>query len=439
MPPKTVGHYQIDRELGHGQNGTVYLACDMRLDRRVALKVFDRSGEGAWGEALEEARLSSVLDHPHISTIYDVGEAEADDRSLPYIAMEYVEGRSLAEALEDGPLDRLMVHRYATQLCEALAYAHERGVVHGDVKASNVLITPDAEAKWVDFGSAVRSRRPEAVSAQADIWKMGILLYQMATGKTRRPPLPAVLLPRWRCPARYPAISRPSSIDAWITARTGPTVRRGTFWKTCARKRTRRPAPPRARTRRSSLGPSSSCGWRSRRCFRLVHSSAQRLPPTASARRFAFRFGMARAAPRGCLRRQQANPPGRQPRRQGVGKRTQHEVPLPRLALVRAHLGRTILEARGRAESRLRPGVRHALPLGSPAMECGSEAAAVEFERKAVAGATALQGAATTRDCTVKLRVPLSLDNHRRCRGTACRPRRVTRPTRVGQALPLQN
>ncbi len=201
MPPKTVGHYQIDRELGHGQNGTVYLACDMRLDRRVALKVFDRSGEGAWGEALEEARLSSVLDHPHISTIYDVGEAEADDRSLPYIAMEYVEGRSLAEALEDGPLDRLMVHRYATQLCEALAYAHERGVVHGDVKASNVLITPDAEAKWVDFGSAVRSRRPEAVSAQADIWKMGILLYQMATGEDPPPaaagsPSAALPMPR---------------------------------------------------------------------------------------------------------------------------------------------------------------------------------------------------------------------------------------------------
>ncbi len=201
MPPKTVGHYQIERELGHGQNGTVYLACDMRLDRRVALKVFDRSGEGAWGEALEEARLSSVLDHPHISTIYDVGEAEADDCSLPYIAMEYVEGRSLAEALEDGPLDRLMVHRYATQLCEALAYAHERGVVHGDVKASNVLITPDAEAKWVDFGSAVRSRRPEAVSAQADIWKMGILLYQMATGEDPPPaaagsPSAAMAMPR---------------------------------------------------------------------------------------------------------------------------------------------------------------------------------------------------------------------------------------------------
>ena len=182
MLPETVGHYTIEHELGRGRNGTVYLARDMRLDRRVALKVLDRSGADAWGEALDEARIASALDHPHICTIYDVSEAESDDRSLPYIAMEYIEGRSLAEALEDGPLDRLVVQRYATQLCEALAYAHERGVVHGDVKASNVLITPDAEAKWVDFGSAVRSRRPEAVSAQADVWKMGILLYQMATG-----------------------------------------------------------------------------------------------------------------------------------------------------------------------------------------------------------------------------------------------------------------
>ena len=183
MPPETVGHYTIEHELGQGQNGTVYLARDMRLDRPVALKVLDRSGGDAWGEALEEARLASALDHPGICTIYDVGEAESGDQSLPYIAMEYVEGRSLAETLEAGALDPPMVWRYATQLCEALAYAHGRGVVHGDVKASNVLLTPGAEAKWVDFGSAARSRRPESISAQGDIWKMGILLYQMATGE----------------------------------------------------------------------------------------------------------------------------------------------------------------------------------------------------------------------------------------------------------------
>ena len=187
MPSKTVGHYTIEHELGHGQNGTVYLARDMRLDRPVALKVLDRSGQDAWGEALQEARLASALDHRYICTVFDVGEAESDDRSLPYIAMEYVEGRSLAETLEAGQLDRLMVLRYGTQLCEALAYAHERGVAHGDVKASNVLITPDAEAKWVDFGSAVRSRSPEAISAHADVWKMGILLYQMATGEDPPP------------------------------------------------------------------------------------------------------------------------------------------------------------------------------------------------------------------------------------------------------------
>ena len=193
MAPETVGHYTIEHELGHGQNGTVYLARDMRLDRPVALKVLDRPGEDAWGEALQEARLASALDHRNICTVYDVGEAETEDRSLPYIAMEYVEGRSLAETLESGPLDRPVLLRYATQLCEALAYAHQRGVAHGDVKASNVLITPDAEAKWVDFGSAVRSRRPEEASAQGDVWKMGILLYQMSTGED--PPAAAVESP----------------------------------------------------------------------------------------------------------------------------------------------------------------------------------------------------------------------------------------------------
>jgi len=187
MPPETVGHYNIEHELGQGQNGTVYLARDLRLDRRVALKILNRSGDDAWGEALEEARLAGALEHPHICTVYDVGEAETEDRSLPYIAMEYVEGSSLAETLEGGPLDRPVIWRYATQLCEALAYAHGRGIVHGDVKASNVLITPEAEAKWVDFGSAAHARRPHTNSAQADIWKMGILLYQMSTGEDPPP------------------------------------------------------------------------------------------------------------------------------------------------------------------------------------------------------------------------------------------------------------
>lgn len=187
MQPRTVGHYTIEHELGHGQNGTVFLARDLRLDRRVALKVLNRSDDSAWAATLQEARLASSLDHRFICTVYDVGEAEADGESSPYIAMEYVDGPSLAETLQSGPLEPMMTLRFATQLCEALAYAHEHGVIHRDVKASNVLITPDAEAKCVDFGSAVRSPRPGASSAQGDVWALGMLLYQMATGEDPAP------------------------------------------------------------------------------------------------------------------------------------------------------------------------------------------------------------------------------------------------------------
>ena len=160
MPPRTVRHYTIEHELGHGQNGAVYLARDMRLDRRVALKVLNRTDEGAWSDVLEEARLASSLDHRYICTVYDVGEAEEEEGNRAFIAMEYVDGPSLAETLQNGPLEPMMTLRYATQLSEALAYAHEHGVTHRDLKASNVLISPDAEAKCVDFGSAVRSPRP---------------------------------------------------------------------------------------------------------------------------------------------------------------------------------------------------------------------------------------------------------------------------------------
>ena len=187
MPPGMVGHYTIEHELGHGQNASVYLARDVRLDRRVALKVLNRTGDHAWAEMLQEARLASGLDHRYICTIYDVGEAETEGENVPYIAMEYVDGPSLAETLEDGPLQPIMTLRFATQLCEALTYAHERGVIHGDIKASNVLISPDGEAKCVDFGSAARSARGGAASAQGDVWALGILLYQMATGEDPPP------------------------------------------------------------------------------------------------------------------------------------------------------------------------------------------------------------------------------------------------------------
>jgi serine/threonine-protein kinase len=204
MKPQTVGHYMIEHELGQGQNGTVYLARDLRRDRRVAIKVLNRRGEPARAEMLQEARLASCLEHRYICTVYDVGEVEAEGGNLDCIAMEYVDGPSLAEILEDGPLRRTTTLRFAVQLCEALAYAHEHGVIHGDVKASNVLITPDGEAKWVDFGSAARSSRQAAASAQGDLWALGVLLYQMATGEDPPPPTLAGLPGTLKVPRSVP-------------------------------------------------------------------------------------------------------------------------------------------------------------------------------------------------------------------------------------------
>jgi serine/threonine-protein kinase len=178
----------IEHELGHGQSGTVYLARDVRLDRRVAIKGLNRGDQRAWAEMLQEARLASSLDHRYICTVYDVGEAEAGGEAPPYIAMEYVDGLSLADGLEGGPLEPLMTLRFAAHLCDGLAYAHEHGVVHGDIKPSNVLITPDAEAKLADFGCAARSPRAGLAPVHGDIWALGRLLYQMATGDDPPPP-----------------------------------------------------------------------------------------------------------------------------------------------------------------------------------------------------------------------------------------------------------
>ena len=204
MPPRSVGHYSIEHELGHGQNATVYLARDTRLDRRVALKILNRSDEQASADTLQEARLASSLDHRYICAVYDVGEADAGGEGPPYIAMEYVDGLSLAEGLEGGPLEPLMTLRFAAHLCEALAYAHEHGVVHGDIKPSNVLITPDAEAKLADFGSAARSPRAGLAPVQGDIWALGRLLYQMATGEDPPPPTPGGSLAGLKAPPSVP-------------------------------------------------------------------------------------------------------------------------------------------------------------------------------------------------------------------------------------------
>ena len=214
MVGKTLAHFEIERCLGAGGSGIVYRGRDLRLERPVAIKVLAdglRDDELAWARLLREARLASQLNHPHIAAIYDLGEE--DGRA--YIAMEYVEGLPLADLIPEGGMPMEQVERYAAQIAGALAFAHRQGVIHGDLKASNIIVTPEGDIKLLDFGLGRRIPRtgraeisnsslplaevgatagtlsylaPEVLrgnptSRQSDVWAMGVLLYQMATGE----------------------------------------------------------------------------------------------------------------------------------------------------------------------------------------------------------------------------------------------------------------
>ena len=180
----------------------------------MAIKVLAdalRDDEFAWARLLREARLASQLNHPHIAAIYDLGEE--DGRA--YIVMEYVEGLPLADLIPEGGMPIEQVERYAAQIADALAFAHEHGIIHGDLKGSNIIVTPEGNIKLLDFGLGRRIPRsgmaevtssslplaevgatagtlpylaPEVLrgsptSVQSDVWALGVLLYQMATGE----------------------------------------------------------------------------------------------------------------------------------------------------------------------------------------------------------------------------------------------------------------
>jgi tetratricopeptide (TPR) repeat protein/predicted Ser/Thr protein kinase len=207
------GKYRILEEIGRGGMGVVYKAEDTQLKRTVALKFLSPDSTAVPSREkrfAQEAQNASALNHPNICTIYEVGEAEGNS----FIAMEYVAGRPLDRMIPDGGLLPDDILRYGGQIVEAFEHAHEKGVIHRDLKTANVMITPAGRVKVLDFGlakrlvaeelgEATRSQyslteegmiagtpaymAPETLQghpadARSDIWAMGVVLYEMAAG-----------------------------------------------------------------------------------------------------------------------------------------------------------------------------------------------------------------------------------------------------------------
>jgi serine/threonine protein kinase len=230
---KTVSHYRVLKRLGEGGMGVVYEAEDIRLGRHVALKfVVHKSLDRR--EAIErferEARAASVLNHPNICTIYDVGEVDGH----PFIAMELLEGTTLDVLLADGALAPARLLDIAVQVAEGLEAAHTRGVIHRDIKPANIFVTSPGRIKIMDFGLAKLAQSPavealladssesqptvaqltqpgslpgtvsfmspeqirgEEVDARSDLFSFGTVLYEMSVGEPPfRGSTPAVIL-----------------------------------------------------------------------------------------------------------------------------------------------------------------------------------------------------------------------------------------------------
>ncbi len=209
MPPRErIDRYEIDGVIGHGSMGVVYRARDPVIGRELAVKTIrlSESAVAASPESQErfarELRAAGVLSHPNIVTVYDAGNLSDD--STAYMAMEYVEGRSLRERIRPGermrPEDALDL---AMQVARALDYAHSRGIVHRDVKPGNILIRDDGLAKLADFGIArfgpsdvtkdggsvgspsyiaPEVLRGEPVDGRSDLFSLGVVLYEVLTG-----------------------------------------------------------------------------------------------------------------------------------------------------------------------------------------------------------------------------------------------------------------
>ncbi|MEZ5306500.1 MAG: protein kinase [Pyrinomonadaceae bacterium] len=211
MIGSNIHHYEILKKLGAGGQGTVYKARDTKLDRELVIKVLppELTAKTANFVRFErEAKLCSQLDHPNICTIYDYHE----DDGTYYIAMQYVRGKNVRELVDGKPLELKSALNIAVQVCDALAYAHSRNIIHRDIKAGNIMVTDEGKVKILDFGlaklmepdevdpserndltelgipygtatyAAPEQAKGERTDHRADIFSTGILLYELLTG-----------------------------------------------------------------------------------------------------------------------------------------------------------------------------------------------------------------------------------------------------------------
>ncbi|UCE21405.1 MAG: serine/threonine protein kinase, partial [Candidatus Aminicenantes bacterium] len=203
MIGKTISHYKILEKIGEGGMGVVYKAEDTKLKRIIALKFLPREltrDQEARDRFMKEAQAAAALDHPHICTVHEIDEVDGNT----FIAMAYIEGQSLKEKIEAGPLKINEAVEVALQVAEGLKEAHDKGITHRDIKPANIMLTEKGQAKIMDFGLAKlewgadltktatilgtiaymspEQARGERVDLRTDIWSLGCVLYEMLSG-----------------------------------------------------------------------------------------------------------------------------------------------------------------------------------------------------------------------------------------------------------------